>query len=161
MMKANYPIIQLTNLTLLSHILNNNRYSALFTSLLACIVLTGCSTPGTQLKKLGQKIYEQKTWAEPLPPSEFSTDGCSLWPDSVWVECCVIHDTVYWIGGTSEERIQADRELKQCVSSTGHPVIGSIMYYGVRAGGIYWMPTPYRWGFGWEYPQSGPPGEQY
>ena len=160
-MKVNYPIIQLYNLTLLSHILNNGRYPALFTSLLACIILAGCSTPDTQLKKLGQKIYDQKTWEEPLPPSEFITDGCSLWPDSVWVECCVIHDTVYWIGGTSEERIQADRELKQCVSSTGHPVIGSIMYYGVRAGGIYWMPTPYRWGFGWEYPQSGPPEKQY
>jgi hypothetical protein len=160
-MKTNHHIIQLSNLTLLSHILNNNRYPALFTSLLACIVLTGCSTPDTQLKKLGQKIYEQKTWEEPLPPSKFSTDGCSLWPDSVWVECCVSHDTVYWIGGTSEERIQADRELSQCVSSTGHPVIGSIMYYGVRVGGIYWMPTPYRWGFGWDYPQSGPPGEQY
>jgi hypothetical protein len=160
-MKVNHHIIQLSNLTLLSHILNNNRYPALFTSLLAWIVLTGCSTPDTQLKKLGQKIYEQKTWEEPLPPSEFSSDGCSLWPDNVWVECCVIHDTVYWIGGTSEERIQADRELSQCVSSTSHPVIGSIMYYGVRAGGIYWMPTPYRWGFGWDYPQSGPPGKQY
>jgi len=129
--------------------------------LVAFLILTGCSTSDTHLEKLGQKIYEQKIWEEPLPPSEFSSDGCSLWPDSVWVECCVIHDTVYWIGVTSDERMQADRDLRKCVSSTGHPVIGSIMYYGVRAGGVYWIPTPYRWGFGWEYPQSGPPEKLY
>jgi hypothetical protein len=65
------------------------------------------------------------------------------------------------MGGTREERKQADLALEKCVSQKGHPYIGKIMYYGVRVGGVYWLPTPFRWGFGWSYPQSGPPNKKY
>jgi hypothetical protein len=30
------------------------------------------------------------------------------------------------------------------------------MYIGVRIGGHAWLPTPWRWGYGWYWPQSGP-----
>ena len=130
-------------------------------SLTASLFLASCSASDRELQELSQKAYDQKTWKEPLPPHEFSSDGCSWWPDNGWVKCCVIHDTAYWMGGTSEERKKADREMRSCVSSTGHPVIGSIMYYGVRVSGVYWLPTSFRWGFGWDYPQSGSPGKRY
>jgi hypothetical protein len=28
--------------------------------------------------------------------------------------------------------------------------IGSLFYAGVRLGGAPWLPTPWRWGYGWE-----------
>jgi len=127
----------------------------------ASLLLAGCSSPNPQLVEFSRQAYAKKNWKGPLPPREFVSDGCSCFPDSEWVECCVTHDVIYWMGGTREERKQADSELQTCVSKKGHPVIGTIMYYGVRVGGVYWLPTSYRWGFGWDYPKSGPPGKQY
>lgn len=129
--------------------------------LTCCLLFHACSTSDPQLLALSKKIKSEQQWKEPLPPNEFVSDGCSLWPDYDWVECCVAHDSIYWMGGTREDRFKADLSMKECVSSTGHPIMGWIMYYGVRAGGVYWLPTSYRWGFGWEYPQSGPPGTSY
>ena len=97
----------------------------------------------------------------PLPPKAFVSDGCSCWPDSDWVECCVQHDLIYWKGGTRLERKEADLKLKECVSKKNNRIIGALMYYGVRMGGVWWLPTPFRWGFGWKYPQSGPPDIPY
>jgi len=147
--------------TLLSRMLKDTLNIARIIALPAWLILSACSVSDPELQELAGRIYAQKTWEEPLPPHRFESDGCSWWPDREWVECCVIHDSVYWMGGTSEERIQADGEMRNCVSSTGHPVISSIMYYGVRAGGVYWLPTSFRWGFGWDYPQAGPPGKRY
>lgn len=28
--------------------------------------------------------------------------------------------------------------------------MGSIMYLGIRIGGSPWLPTPWRWGYGWD-----------
>ena len=97
----------------------------------------------------------------PLPPKAFESDGCSCWPDSDWVECCVQHDLIYWKEGTHLEKKEADLKLKECVSKKGHRILGTLMYYGTRIGGVWWLPTPFRWGFGWEYPQSGPPDIPY
>jgi hypothetical protein len=65
------------------------------------------------------------------------------------------------MGGTREQRERADLELRECVAEKGHPVVAWMMYHGVRAGGVWWLPTPFRWGFGWDYPESGPPGKPY
>jgi hypothetical protein len=92
-----------------------------------------------------------------LPPRAFATDGCSAFADDGWVECCVAHDAVYWCGGTAEERRQADRRLEQCVADLGHPRLARLMYLGVRAGGASWIPLPWRWGFGWDFPYDGDP----
>lgn len=87
--------------------------------------------------------------------SPFSTDGCSLFPDGSWCECCLAHDKSYWQGGTEEQRVEADKELEKCVTAvTGRDWLGSTMYYGVRFGGGPYWPTWYRWGYGWEYGRS-------
>ena len=127
---------------------------------LALITPTSCAVNHT-IDKMAHDIYSRSNFDDPLPPNAFVSDGCSCWPDSGWVECCIKHDVVYWMGGTRGQRKQADLELKRCVSEKGHPVIAQMMYFGVRIGGVWWLPTPFRWGFGWEYPQSGPPDKHY
>lgn len=87
----------------------------------------------------------------------FATDGCSNWFDGTysdrdaWRHCCVVHDKAYWIGGTSAERVQADEILKACVTQTGHSFNANYMYFWIRLGGQPGWPTPYRWGYGWNY----------
>ncbi len=90
--------------------------------------------------------------------SEFSSDGCSLFPDaslineSDWCKCCVQHDVSYWKGGTKQERKIADQLLRQCVfTATSDQVLADIMYEGVRFGGSPYFYNWYRWGYGWGY----------
>jgi hypothetical protein len=92
-----------------------------------------------------------------LPPGAFVTDGCSAFADDGWVECCVEHDEMCWCGGSAEARRQADRRLQQCIADLGHPCLAGLMYLGVRAGGASWIPVPWRWGFGWDFPYNGDP----
>jgi len=92
----------------------------------------------------------------------FSSDGCSSSPDgvpltqdsSIWVDCCVRHDTAYWMGGTREEKNKADDELRACMSEKGYPKIGK-MYKGFVAelGGPL-STQSYRWGYGWNYKRN-------
>lgn len=87
----------------------------------------------------------------------FTTDGCSLFPDglpnhkNLWLECCIEHDKAYWLGGTYDERIAADKTLKNCVQQAKEPGIAELMLKGVRAGGTPYLPLPFRWGYGWPY----------
>ena len=84
-------------------------------------------------------------------------DGCSVFPDgtlahrSLWADCCIKHDIAYWQGGTCDDRLNADNALKQCVSKVGNPKIAKIMLAGVRVGGSPYLPTKFRWGYGWPY----------
>lgn len=87
-----------------------------------------------------------------LPTYPFTTDGCTLWPDAPWLECCIVHDMAYWCGGPAEQRALADRSLRECVSATGHGTTAAWMHFGVRIyGGPLW-PFPWRWGYGWDWP---------
>ena len=88
----------------------------------------------------------------------FSSDGCSLFPDgnlkdrALWCDCCFTHDVAYWQGGTEEERLQADKILRECVlKRTDSKTLADLMYEGVRAGGNPAFPMWYRWGYGWDY----------
>ena len=89
----------------------------------------------------------------------FTTDGCSVFPDgtyqhkSLWLKCCTAHDLAYWQGGTYDERVKADKALKQCVADVGEPKIANLMLAGVRVGGSPYFPTSFRWGYGWPYPR--------
>ena len=96
----------------------------------------------------------------PTPADElrdFTSDGCSAFPDGtredkdLWHSCCVLHDLAYWKGGNSDERKAADIALKECVESVGKPDIAKLMLAGVRVGGTPWLPTQFRWAYGWPY----------
>ena len=88
------------------------------------------------------------------PDYIFTTDGCTRWFDDSWVACCIVHDISYWCGGSEQDRKEADRELKQCVNSKMN-MMGNILYVGVKLGGHPWLPTPWRWGYGWDdWPKS-------
>lgn len=93
--------------------------------------------------------------AETLGPNPFSSDGCSRFPDgthtqpSLWLDCCRTHDAAYWAGGTAQQRAMADAALQQCVNDKQQPSISAIMLMGVRVGGSPFIPTPFRWGYGW------------
>jgi hypothetical protein len=89
---------------------------------------------------------------EPIKP--FVTDQCTLFPDGEWGGCCVEHDRAYWRGGTRQQRREADIELMRCVAARGHPWIAMVMYAGVRMGGTPWLPTAWRWGFGYKFPRG-------
>lgn len=94
----------------------------------------------------------------------FTTDGCSggmsyIWKllfktKTPWEDCCVDHDKPYHTGGTKEERKTADKKLCECVTEKGYKVLGWIMEKAVRVGGHPWIPTPWRWGYGYKYPRS-------
>lgn len=89
--------------------------------------------------------------------SPFTSDGCSAFPDgtlqtrTLWLSCCTAHDLAYWQGGNYSERLQADQELRSCVATTGQPEIAKLMLAGVRVGGTPYLPTTFRWGYGWSY----------
>ena len=90
----------------------------------------------------------------------FQSDGCSSFPDGtlkqhkLWRSCCFEHDRSYWKGGTYKERQQADIALKVCVEEVGEPEIAQLMLAGVRVGGTPYLPTEFRWGYGWPYPRG-------
>lgn len=50
--------------------------------------------------------------------------------------------------------MEADKQLKSCVSSLGQPAVGRLMEFGVRIGGTPVLPTSFRWGYGWPYPRD-------
>jgi hypothetical protein len=82
------------------------------------------------------------------PPPDFKGDGCSKFPDGDYEDCCFAHDKEYYRGGTKAERRAADKRLAQCVRAKGHKYISRMMYLGVRVGGMAFLPTSFRWGFG-------------
>ena len=91
-----------------------------------------------------------KSTTETLP-ADFKSDGCSLFPDGDYVDCCVEHDKAYYFGGSSKLRREADKKLYKCVAAKKgfhHKIIAPIMWLGVRTLGVSWLPTSFRWGFG-------------
>jgi hypothetical protein len=102
-------------------------------------------------------ILSNNSHADKSNIKPFTTDGCSRFPDGtlsqndIWLECCVNHDKAYWKGGSYQERVGADNELRDCVKKAGEPAIAMIMLMGVRAGGTPYLPTDFRWGYGWPY----------
>ena len=86
--------------------------------------------------------------------SELRKIECTLFPDRRgecdWSDCCAAHDRAYWIGGTRQQRLAADRKLRDCVTCESNSrFLGNLMFTGVRIFGHGWLPTPFRWGFGW------------
>ncbi len=86
-----------------------------------------------------------------LPPRSFTTDACSYWPDGDWGACCIEHDIAYWCGGSDDDRRRADEAMEVCVEANSSAFMATTMYVGVRVGGVAWLPTSYRWGYGWDW----------
>lgn len=83
----------------------------------------------------------------------FTSDGCSMFPDGNYVDCCVEHDKAYFAGGSWTARWRADRKLMKCVAAKKgwhHKPLSGAMWLGVRVGGLPFLPTSFRWGFGRE-----------
>lgn len=91
-------------------------------------------------------------------PADFRTDKCTWFPDSNYADCCVEHDRDYYFGGSLKERRASDKRLRECVSSKRKgwksKLLAYGMYIGVRIGGVSFLPTPFRWGFGNEWPRK-------
>ena len=88
---------------------------------------------------------------------DFTTDGCSKSPDGIpmwepdaFLDCCVKHDVAYWHGGSAEDRLHADENLRTCIEDKGYHDIAKTYYYAVRFGGSPLFNTSYRWGYGWK-----------
>ncbi len=122
--------------------------SNLILTLVISTSLIGCSAT---------KESREVQFVESIKP--FTSDGCSDFPNGtfehkeLWLSCCTDHDHSYWQGGTYEERLTADKQLEQCVSNVGEPLIAELMLAGVRVGGSPYFPTSFRWGYGWPYPR--------
>lgn len=64
---------------------------------------------------------------------------CTYYFNGNWLGCCVWHDwqcEEAWHRKDAVLRLKADRELRDCVRSKGHPIHAAIMYAGARA--WYW-----------------------
>lgn len=87
----------------------------------------------------------------------FTTDGCSYSRDGTrkdptkYQACCKLHDYEYWIGGTKEQRLEADLEFRQCILEvSGSKRTAAIYYRGPR---LFAGPRPFCsfcWGYGWK-----------
>lgn len=81
----------------------------------------------------------------------WKSDGCTMFPDGDYQNCCLEHDEKYFRGGSWKERWRADNDLRKCVKAKPgfyHKPVSIVMWLGVRAFGVPWLPTKFRWGFG-------------
>ncbi|CAN5644708.1 hypothetical protein BH24ACI3_BH24ACI3_06770 [soil metagenome] len=115
---------------------------------------------GLMLLTLSVSAAAQAEPARTMPP-DFKSDGCTLFPNGNYCDCCVEHDKDYYFGGTRKERWRSDKRLFKCVRSKKgwqNKLMAPIMLVGVRVGGVSFLPTPFRWGFGkTKRPKETPP----
>ena len=102
-------------------------------------------------------IFGQNSGTRKLPDN-YVSDNCSWFPDGNYGDCCVEHDQDYFFGGTWHERRASDKRLVACVRSKGHKYISKIMWIGVRLGGMEFLPSTFRWGFGRDWNKRHPIG---
>lgn len=97
--------------------------------------------------------------SRPYHLDAFTSDGCSRSPDGTpfqsdkWLHCCVQHDVWYWIGGSQQDRQQADTNFYQCIQATGNKRVATLYYQAVRIFGGPNSNASYRWGYGWDRPR--------
>ena len=121
---------------------NNLSFSITIFIILTLFILAGC-------------LFPRNINAADL--KDFKSDKCSMFPEgtlqdkNLWCHCCVEHDKAYWKGGSFEERKEADNALKICVKKMGKKHVARAMKIGVRLFGTPYLPTSFRWGYGWPY----------
>jgi len=101
-----------------------------------------------------EELQERARSVNSNVPKQFTTDGCSLFPNCLLgenlTEICIEHDLKYWAGGSEEERRQADLVLRDAVNEK-IKFLGDVMYWKSRIGGHSLIPSPWRWGYGHGY----------
>lgn len=99
-----------------------------------------------------QSVSDSTSKTAIVVPANFKSDGCSMFPDGGYRDCCVEHDKAYFNGGTRRQRRAADGLLFKCVAGQKgwwhRTFIAPMMWAGVRIGGVAFLPTSFRWGFG-------------
>ena len=113
-------------------------------------VVDGKTYSGPQLQQLARERCVATQPSAVQPPHEFTTDGCSAWPDSRWRGCCIDHDIKYWCGAGA--RKSADQDLRGCVRAISTATNATVMYGAVRVAGTRFSPFPWRWGYGYSWP---------
>ncbi|MFL6468165.1 MAG: hypothetical protein ACJ72Z_09445 [Pyrinomonadaceae bacterium] len=105
---------------------------------IAIILLIGCSNARAQMS------------SDDVLPSGQKSDGCTLIADGDIRDCCIAHDKEYFQGGTRLERRASDKRLYECVCKKGgwDKFFAPFIWLGVRIGGLPFLPTKFRWGFG-------------
>jgi hypothetical protein len=121
----------------------------------------GTVVPISEIRRLcqakGLQRVVQRIDADP-PPKPFSSDGCSLFFNSIAgvdiYPACFFHDIKYWSGHpnlSDEEELErfiADAELMIDVACLGVDLfVAETMFRGVRVGGGP-VKLPFSWGFG-------------
>lgn len=132
-----------------------------------CILFSGCTPAAHTIRPYSDNPEEAKALERVAEEacraarkgylagmSRFATDGCTLYPDGEWADCCVEHDIDYWCGGSVRDRKESDLELRRCVAEKGFAKNGWAMYWGVRLGAHPLLPLPWRWGYGWSWPRG-------
>jgi len=92
--------------------------------------------------------------------SKYKSDRCTWFPDGDYADCCAAHDQEYFVGGGLKARLASDKRLRKCVLAKGggfkRKLLANAMFVGVRIGGVPFLPTPFRWGFGNKWPKMRP-----
>ncbi len=85
----------------------------------------------------GKNIYVNKTAA--------SSDGCTMWFDGDYLDCCRQHDLDYITGGDNwRMRLRADNHLFLCIvgkKGLWHLALAPVMWTGVRIFGSDLSPS--------------------
>lgn len=84
---------------------------------------------------------------------KFRHDKCTFFFEGNWEECCIVHDFLYWIGGTSEQRKEADTLLRKCIQlkgGLGNAIVSWLVYFAVRIFGNPNWPGKKTWAWGKE-----------
>ena len=98
----------------------------------------GCSGSFMCLLRIGWRVCFHLGLANtPLPP---------------WEADCEVHDLAYHPGGTMQQRMEADVQLVLAIAAHGYPALARAVFFGISIGGVWWLPLPWRWGFGEKYP---------
>ena len=93
-----------------------------------------------------------------IPPRPFVFDGCTAIPEHVfgWIDItqsCLEHDYAYWAGGTSADRLKADRALRDGIQEKGWLLWpeSQIVYWTLRLVGDTFIARAFNrnWGHGY------------
>lgn len=66
-----------------------------------------------------------------------NVNGCDLWWDGVWKQCCDAHDVAFFTPGDLSDFINANVDMAVCIAGTGHWIMAAIMFVGVMIGGAF------------------------